>query len=106
MLALMSPLGHCIACKSLNYSFAFHIMKLSEHEEVSVTIPLFRGELLILDQEASSNKQSTVAYLQKLIRDKLLELEEFEKWAQDQQNLSDNKAMVEEKRCEEIMYKQ
>ena len=106
MLALMSPLGHCIACKSLNYSFAFHIMKLSEHEEVSVTIPLFRGELLILDQEASSNKQSTVTYLQKLIRDKLLELEEFEKWAQDQQNLNDNKAMVEEKRCEEIMYKQ
>ena len=81
-------------------------MKLSEHEEVSITIPLFRGELLILDQEARSNKQSTVTYLQKLIRDKLLELEQLEKWAQDQQDLNDNKAMVEEKRCEEIIYKQ
>ena len=81
-------------------------MKLSEHEEVSITIPLFRGELLILDQEASSNQQTTISYIQRLIRDKLVELEQIERWAQEQEDLNDNKAMVEEKRCEEIIYKQ
>ena len=81
-------------------------MKLSEHEEVSITIPLFRGEISILDEEASSNQQTTISYIQRLIRDKLVELEQIERWAQEQEDLNDNKAMVEEKRCEEIIYKQ